>query len=159
MLLDNEDVALTKRAIENGAFLCVKKPIPVGTSMYLWQHVLSEKMRRLKRNGQFEELTALKRYGLDRKDVMTGYMIDGTMLDINYQSKKKVTCLKIEDRDQQRSLQQVDDYSVKFGKQVWTEWTQELHERFMYAVRQLGEGRTFFLHISFNIVDYFYIID
>ncbi|XP_057789995.1 two-component response regulator-like APRR2 [Salvia miltiorrhiza] len=32
---------------------------------------------------------------------------------------------------------------VSIRSKVWTEWTQELHDKFMFAVRQLGPGRCY----------------
>ncbi|KAI3448811.1 hypothetical protein Pfo_005476 [Paulownia fortunei] len=142
LLLDDDDVVFTRRALEDGAFLRIKKPLAMEIAKYLWQYVLREKICRLKENEQLRELMTYNRWhnGFGEEDLMRGYISDDTS-DENYKSKKKEKCLKIANQDKESSFQHHD--IVKFKKKVSTEWTQELHEKFMDAIRKLGEGRCY----------------
>ncbi|XP_057793283.1 two-component response regulator ARR10-like [Salvia miltiorrhiza] len=97
---DNAFVAM--RALENGAFLCIKKPPPMEFLRSLWQHVMREK-------GKF------KTRSRGRYDDYDGeYDSDNNIMSQNGNVRRKMC----------------------------TEWTQELHAKFMNAVEQLGEGST-----------------
>ncbi|XP_011091823.1 two-component response regulator ARR14-like isoform X2 [Sesamum indicum] len=143
LLLDEDDIVLTKRALEGGAFLCIKKPLTIETAKYLWQHVLREKVRKVKENERFKEFVMHNKLHdeFGEEDPMRGYINDYMNSDENYVSNKKVRYTKIANEDEETSPQHRD--VAKFRKKVWTEWTQELHEKFMDAVRMLGEGRCY----------------
>ncbi|KAI3448813.1 hypothetical protein Pfo_005478 [Paulownia fortunei] len=131
LLLDDDDVVLTRRALEDGAFLCIKKPLAMEIAKYLWQHVLREKICSLKENEQLRELMTYNRWhnGFGEEHLMRGYIDDDTNSDENYETRKKARCLKIANQDRE--------------SKVSTEWTQDLHEKFMDAIRKLGEGRCY----------------
>ncbi|KAK4406331.1 Two-component response regulator ORR26 [Sesamum angolense] len=140
-VVHEDDVMLTKRALEGGAFLCIKKPLTMETVKYLWQHVLREKVSKLRENERFKEFVMHNKLhdGFGEEDPMRGYISDYMNPNENYISNKKVRYMKIVDDDEEANRQHHD--VAKFRKKVWTEWTQELHEKFMDAVRKLGEGR------------------
>ncbi|KAL0375523.1 UNVERIFIED_CONTAM: Two-component response regulator ORR26 [Sesamum calycinum] len=142
-VVHEDDVMLTKRALEGGAFLCIKKPLTMETVKYLWQHVLREKVSKLRENERFKEFVMHNKLhdGFGEEDPMRGYISDYTNPNKNYISNKKVRYVKIVDDDEEANRQHHD--VAKFRKKVWTEWTQELHEKFMDAVRKLGEGRCY----------------
>ncbi|KAL0413591.1 UNVERIFIED_CONTAM: Two-component response regulator ARR14 [Sesamum radiatum] len=72
---------------------------------------------------------------------MRGFISGYTNPGENYVSNKKARYMRTAGEDEETSPQHHD--VAKFRKKVWTEWTQELHEKFMDAVRQLGEGRCY----------------
>ncbi|KAL8542163.1 hypothetical protein ACS0TY_003139 [Phlomoides rotata] len=111
VLTSNEDDAVrTMRALEHGAFLCVKKPITMQELGSLWQHVSREKMSQLlKQNEASKEVV---RY--NPQTLALGQ--PNHVRDENNPNKRK----------------------------VWTEWTVELHTKFMKAARFLGPGSMWF---------------
>ncbi|KAG8363696.1 hypothetical protein BUALT_Bualt19G0049300 [Buddleja alternifolia] len=57
LLVDDNDVMLTMRALENGALLCINKPVTVEIVKYIWQHVLREKLSGFNENKQLTKMT------------------------------------------------------------------------------------------------------
>ncbi|KAK4424853.1 Two-component response regulator ORR26 [Sesamum alatum] len=110
---------------------------------YLGQHVLREKLWKVKESDRFKEFVIYNRLheGFGEEDLMRDYISDYTNSNENYASNKKVRYEKIDNEDEETSPEHHD--VAKFRKKVWTEWTQELHEKFMDAVRKLGEGRCY----------------
>ncbi|KAI3448809.1 hypothetical protein Pfo_005474 [Paulownia fortunei] len=134
ILMTNDDDAITTmRALEQGAFLCIKKPVTMQIMGYLWQHVLREKVRRLKQKKPIREViehnTLHKEFR--EEDLMEGNQNDNHNAEGKHKSKKKLNS----------GTSQNDN--AMFKKKVWTEWTEELHEKFLDAVTQLGEGRCY----------------
>ncbi|KAI3448812.1 hypothetical protein Pfo_005477 [Paulownia fortunei] len=133
LMTDDDDAITTMRALEQGAFLCIKKPVTMQIMGYLWQHVLREKVRRLKQKKPIREViehnTLHKEFR--EEDLMEGNQNDNHNAEGKHKSKKKLNS----------GTSQNDN--AMFKKKVWTEWTEELHEKFMDAVTQLGEGRCY----------------
>ncbi|KAL6493249.1 hypothetical protein OROGR_033008 [Orobanche gracilis] len=118
ILMSNDDDAMTTvRALEQGAFLCIKKPVKMQIMEHLWEHVVREKANTFQHNEEFgEEVDKPTKYH-------NAWERSKTMKKFN---------LKISKNE-----------NVTFKRKVWTRWTKELHDKFMDAVAQLGEGRCF----------------
>ncbi|KAL7126232.1 hypothetical protein ABFS83_14G172100 [Erythranthe nasuta] len=120
LMSNDDDPVIITRAIEQGAFLCIKKPVTMQIAGYLWQHVLSEKVSRLKENERVGD-----------------FIIEfGNQLD-NAQESKKNNVINFVNG----STSQNDSVLVK--KKVWAEWSDELHQKFMVAAIELGDGRCY----------------
>ncbi|KAL6520718.1 hypothetical protein OROMI_032278 [Orobanche minor] len=132
---------LVKCAIEDGAFLFMQKPTASDELKYLWQHALRETTRRSKEN-------------LGGENVEVDKMIESVTMMNRDLSMNKVTS----DRKGGREIisfssddnnNNNNDDNVLAGQctsmkpKMCTEWTRELHEKFMAAVKQLGDGRCF----------------
>ncbi|KAL8555276.1 hypothetical protein ACS0TY_003184 [Phlomoides rotata] len=131
LLLDEDDLVFTKRALETGVLLCIKKPVPVEIARYLWQLVAREKIRKEKEMGRFRELATPKRLhnGVREEDDLVKGCSSGNT-GLNKQQKCPETANQ-------------EDNNIIFKQNFWTEWTQDLHERFVYAIRKLGKGRCY----------------
>ncbi|KAK6143210.1 hypothetical protein DH2020_023558 [Rehmannia glutinosa] len=134
-VMSNDDDAVTiMRAIQHGVFLCIKKPVTMQILGYLWQHVVWERAGGFK---QTEKSRMIIAYNTLQKESGEEYFIEGYNQNNNHnaeahhKSKKKVNS----------ETSQHDN--VMFNKKVWTQWTEELHQKFMNAVKQLGEGRCY----------------
>ncbi|KAL0359883.1 UNVERIFIED_CONTAM: Two-component response regulator ARR14 [Sesamum angustifolium] len=131
------NATLVKCAIEDGAFLFMEKPIVAEELKYLWQHALREKARRNQEKRFGEGSSDNHNYQSRRQNVEDENRNDG-MGTNQYLSKNKLTC-------QQGRVEHIDFNSNNVPKQsekqkMCTEWTPELHEKFMAAVKQLGDG-------------------
>ncbi|GFQ00766.1 two-component response regulator arr2 [Phtheirospermum japonicum] len=120
LMSNDDDASTTMRALEQGAFLCIKKPITMQIVEYLWEHVVRENANALKPNKLFGE-----------KDQMDSKQNKSRDAEGETNSNKTMN-LRILKHD-----------NNKFKRKVWTRWTKELHEKFMDAVTQLGEGRCY----------------
>ncbi|KAL8555277.1 hypothetical protein ACS0TY_003185 [Phlomoides rotata] len=131
LLLDEDDLVFTKRALETGVLLCIKKPVPVEIARYLWQLVAREKIRKEKEMGRFRELATPKRLhnGVREEDDLVKGCSSGNT-GLNKQQKCPETANQ-------------EDNNIIFKQNFWTEWTQDLHERFVYAIRKLGKGKCY----------------
>ncbi|XP_057786722.1 uncharacterized protein LOC131004129 [Salvia miltiorrhiza] len=149
----DDDTITAMRVIEIGAFLYIKRPTTLEMLRCLWQHVARENARAMRererlmaanhvtppRGIEFREMThhleenpssvgpnnlfaiAAREKGKFKK----GYYHKGRQVEEEYNSDNNVSA------------------HGKVKRKVCTEWTQELHEKFMDAVEQLGEGRCF----------------
>ncbi|KAL0313694.1 UNVERIFIED_CONTAM: Two-component response regulator ORR26 [Sesamum calycinum] len=115
---DEDDAMTTMMALQQGALFCIKKPLTMQTVKYLWQHVLREKTAKIRKDERLREIA-------DSNMLQNKH---GEDVGKKQKSKKKV-----------KTGTSQHDYAT-FKKKVWTEWTEELHEKFMNAVMQLGEG-------------------
>lgn len=132
---DNPDHPLTKYAIEDGAFLFLKKPIGMDVIRNLWQHVLREKTRKMKERENFEEV--VKNNNIFRDNL--GY---------KEASRKGIRIEEATGYDSGNAMR---------GKsKLCTDWTQELHEKFMDAVQILGEGSK---NILYNFLSIYIIME
>ncbi|KAL2479114.1 two-component response regulator ORR21-like [Forsythia ovata] len=96
---------------------------------YLWQHVWREKTWKIKEKEQLREMVAYNimcnGFGVEEESPLENvrsddYNYDYDIVDNGQKSSKKLRIRKF-----------------------WTEWTQELHDKFVDAVIQLGEGRCY----------------
>ncbi|KAL0456034.1 UNVERIFIED_CONTAM: Two-component response regulator ORR26 [Sesamum latifolium] len=129
LMSDEDDAIATMMALEQGALFCIKKPLTMQTVKYLWQHVLREKTGKIRKDERLREIadTNMVQNELG-EDVMVSNQNHDKDVGKKHKSKKKV-----------KTGTSQHDYAT-FKKKVWTEWTEELHEKFMNAVIQLGEG-------------------
>lgn len=117
-MLEEDDDMLTKRALEDGALLCIKKPITVDTVRYFWQLVLWEETRRKREEQRYaRELIMSSNNGVGE---FNNYYITQ-----NANSEES---------------SYYEGGAISLRNKVWTEWTQELHDKFMAAIRSLGTG-------------------
>ncbi|CAI9753728.1 unnamed protein product [Fraxinus pennsylvanica] len=147
---DNEFLATG--ALENGALLYIKKPVTLDILKCLWQHVEREKMSIHKEKGRLMGMTGANNNmgGIEfRGEVEEENNIVGSnnMKDNKHKGKRNILERKglIEDEECEPEHQIIDNKVRKrlCTRRVYTEWTRELHGKFMDAVRQLGDGRCF----------------
>ncbi|CAA2968934.1 two-component response regulator ARR14-like [Olea europaea subsp. europaea] len=124
-MCDNYNDMMARSALEEGAFLVLKKPITMENVMYLWQHVWREKTWKIKEKEQLQETVAYNTmsYGFAAEEEIP---MENVMSDVND---------VVENGDQSRKKART--------RKVWTEWTQELHNKFVDAAIQLGEGKCY----------------
>ncbi|KAI3455623.1 hypothetical protein Pfo_012286 [Paulownia fortunei] len=169
----DDNTFMAMRAIESGAFLYIKKPATKEMLRCIWQHVLREKTRTIRerdrmvaanynvRGIEFREVihhadNNPNNIGADNmlnpNNIGANNMLNpninigaNNMLMMNDKGKSKKNnrgrkgAIGEEDYDSENNMM----ISNKIKRKVCTEWTQELHEKFMDAVEQLGEGRCF----------------
>ncbi|GER28378.1 two-component response regulator ARR2 [Striga asiatica] len=108
---------LVLQALENGAYLYLTQPITKESADCLWQCVLREKLRL----AEYRDPGQLAHGNLNE---------ESNMID-----SRNVFGLKEEDYE--------SSFVGNVKRKVCTEWTQELHDKFVDAVQVLGEGRCF----------------
>ncbi|KAL0453926.1 UNVERIFIED_CONTAM: Two-component response regulator ORR21 [Sesamum latifolium] len=135
------NATLVKCAIEDGAFLFMEKPIVAEELKYLWQHVLREKARRNQEKRFGEGSTDNHNYQFRRQNVEEENTNDSMGMN-QYLSKNKVTCQK--GRVEHIDFSSNNNIPKQCEKpKMCTEWTPELHDKFLAAVTQLGDGKCF----------------
>ncbi|CAA0835361.1 Two-component response regulator ARR2, partial [Striga hermonthica] len=112
-----DNAILAHRALENGAYLYMTQPITKESADCLWQCVMREKLRL----AEYRDPGQLASENLNEESKM----IDS----------EKVFGLKEEAYE--------SSFVGNVKRKVCTEWTQELHDKFLFAVEVLGEGRCF----------------
>lgn len=131
MLCDQEDADMAVRLIEHGAFVLLDKPICQDTVKNLWQHVMRERSQRAKETMEKTREAAVIINGGDKGK---GVRVEENENE-SYRGKGK------------RSRQSLNDGRTqslaRIKRKTCTEWTVELHEKFMDAVHQLGDGSMF----------------
>lgn len=114
----DDNISLAMRAIEKGAFLFIKKPLTLEMLSYIWQHVVQE---------------SKGRYVISQGAGLWGMADRNPNMNIGEDDKGKRV-----DEGLDSAYNVMSHDGVK--RRVCTEWTQELHEKFMHAVERLGEG-------------------
>ncbi|KAL1551752.1 hypothetical protein AAHA92_19552 [Salvia divinorum] len=136
----DDDPSTAMAAIENGAFLYIKRPTSPEMLRYLWQHVARETMRVLRERERLMAASFIAPpcgvgFG-DVENPNNRFAMDkGKRKRNDYYDEKYVE--KEYDFDNSRRSQG----NVK--RKMCTEWTKELHEKFMDAIEQLGDGSIF----------------
>ncbi|KAK6153565.1 hypothetical protein DH2020_013204 [Rehmannia glutinosa] len=148
---DNTHMAM--RALENGAFLYIKKPATMEMMRCLWQHVLREKTRIIRERDMLVAANNHGARGIEFRDVINHHREDQNpsnlesmiMMKNKGKSKKKVRGRNEDDDEEYDSENHryTINNSSNVKRKMCTEWTHELHAKFMNAVEQLGEGRCF----------------
>ncbi|XP_011079700.1 two-component response regulator ARR14-like [Sesamum indicum] len=152
----DDNTFMAMRALENGAFLYIKKPATMEMLRCLWQHVLREKTRMIRErdilvganHGQGSRGLDVKGVAINHRTVENPNDIIEGMVGMRNKgkSKKKYRGIRIgvdedEEYESENHMMMGGDNNVK--RKMCTEWTLELHEKFMDAVEELGEGRCF----------------
>ncbi|KAG8372491.1 hypothetical protein BUALT_Bualt12G0071600 [Buddleja alternifolia] len=142
MMSANANATLVKCAIEDGAFLFMEKPMIAEDMKYLWQHVLREKLRKGKENGEYGEPSMDNQNYYQAENLQdNNTTTDMIHVSIGGSKNNKGKKGRIED------MIDFDSDNSATGQcmtpKMCTEWTPELHEKFMAAVKQLGDGRCF----------------
>ncbi|KAL3632065.1 hypothetical protein CASFOL_025049 [Castilleja foliolosa] len=123
VLMSTDDNAfMAMKAIESGAYIYVKKPPAQEVLKCLWQYVVREKMKAAK-----------------ERELMLAANINAGGININnmHAMDKPESTTDDHQWDPSRMM------NGKVKRKVCTEWTQDLHDKFMHAVETLGEGRCF----------------
>ncbi|KAH6815109.1 germin 3 [Perilla frutescens var. frutescens] len=153
---DNAIVAM--RALENGAFICIKKPPPTEVLRCLWQHVVREKTRMMREREMFVASNNIGPVrGVEFREVAhqrgeNPNPNSNPNLNPNSNMMKNKSKYKHKSRGRHNDYYDEDGYDSdnnvmsqngNVRRKMCTEWTQELHAKFMDAVMRLGEGRCF----------------
>lgn len=135
---DDDNTTMAMRALENGAFICIKKPPPMEFLKCLWQHVIREKARMLREREMFVATNNLGPVrGVEFRDVNPNP-------NFVVKNKGKYVATSRGRHDEYEEEYESDHNMVSQNggvrRKMCTEWTQDLHAKFMSAVEQLGEG-------------------
>ncbi|KAL8532955.1 hypothetical protein ACS0TY_009279 [Phlomoides rotata] len=142
----DDNAHMATRAVENGAYLYVKKPVTIELLRCIWQHVMRENIR-VRRERQVATANYNAARGIEIREVNPNPNLgQDNMLTNDALNAKKGYNFKgrkddiVDEYDSDNVTSQGGD---KVRRKVCTEWTQDLHEKFMNAVEILGEGRCF----------------
>ncbi|XP_051115159.1 two-component response regulator ORR21-like [Andrographis paniculata] len=146
-----KDEAMVKIAIKDGAFLVIEKPISEGTMKYLWQHVLREQIRKGKKNNNDQIRKAEdKGKGKDKGKCKGKGKSKGSTIMVKSSPSKRC---KATDRGKQTAKNHVEHHNIisfdgsglksSFRPKPSVEWTPELHKKFLEAIEQLGNDRSY----------------
>ncbi|XP_051119617.1 two-component response regulator ARR2-like [Andrographis paniculata] len=153
MMSAEDDEATAVRALQIGAVLYIRKPITLEILKSLWQHVLREQIRarRQAESSNHGRLMGAKNPNLNLNLNLRHYSCRNNgdnNVEQNYRRRAmsnvginingvKNPEIIIVDQDQDAAR----PHGMK--RKMCTEWNQELHQKFMDAVYQLGEGKCF----------------
>lgn len=142
-MLEEDDYVLTKMAVEAGALICITKPVTMGMTECLWQIVVGEKLRRIRRRNNLI-------------NNMNMHMNMNMNMHMNIQEQEQMS-MEVTSYDMISDEETCStDITSANSTKVWTEWTQELHDLFMDAVQKLGDGS---IYINFQLITYINIIN
>ncbi|XP_060174429.1 two-component response regulator ORR21-like [Lycium barbarum] len=154
---DEHNPLLEKKAFDTGAYLYLKKPLHEEIAKYLWQFVLREKIQKKKRRERLEE-------NGDHVNVIGGaddigdnniagdeeQVVEKNVSGNNVISNGKYKLTRKRGRNSTEDTNKGESQSSAnktVGKKVCTEWTIDLHTKFVEAMQQLGDGRCYPLDI------------
>ncbi|XP_075475767.1 two-component response regulator ARR14-like [Primulina tabacum] len=159
ILMSADDNAfMAMKALENGAFLFIKKPATLEILRCLWQYVLKEKTRMVREKERLPEAAAAAgNYKVRGMEIYNGEDYNGhnynyggnngnMMMMMNNKGKLGKKLMGQKGSWREDGIYGPENHMLgvnKVRRKVCTEWTQDLHAKFMDAVRTLGEGRCF----------------
>ncbi|KZV48531.1 hypothetical protein F511_16792 [Dorcoceras hygrometricum] len=145
LMSDNPNPTLVKCAIEDGAFMFIQKPATMEVLKYLWQHVLRENTRKSKESARFREMVST----IESSNFILNSgqnMIHPSTIEANVNLHEFGSRNVVHRNGLEGFMFGPEDENLEYrGKKpkICTEWTQELHEKFVEVVKELGDGRCF----------------
>ncbi|KAG5583958.1 hypothetical protein H5410_044392, partial [Solanum commersonii] len=162
VVCDEFNELVAKKTLEVGAYLYLKKSFDKEIVRYLWQFVLSEKIRREKaRKGSGKH-----KYQMKFVDISTNNIVgenkepeeknvsytkeqsnniheagNDVVLSGKYTLQRKRGTKNMKENNEVERQNNVIDTVVR--RKDYKEWTEDLHVSFMQVVHQLGEGRCY----------------
>ncbi|XP_059306459.1 two-component response regulator ARR2-like [Lycium ferocissimum] len=159
---DEHSALSAKKALNDGASLCLKKPIHEEIVKYLWQFVLRKKIQREKVRKGLEENGDQMNIG-DTNDVGNNDNIVGDEEQARQKNLSNTKELNNNIHEAENNVVSNEKYKLKrkrgrkstkeinegesqnsanraVRRKVYIEWTVDLHAKFMEAVQLLGEG-------------------
>lgn len=144
--------------------MCLKKPVSIEFVKYhLWQHVLKHRIK-ITTNGA-KIINNAERNGkngsMSKESFSSSDDDDQNQNGLNIKNKNKNKNRKGKKRYRDGSEMNSNDTksSGHVKKKACTEWTRELHAKFMDAVTKLGEGSMSVLSSSYNLFQYKRVIN
>ncbi|KAJ8535556.1 hypothetical protein K7X08_023276 [Anisodus acutangulus] len=163
IICDEHNEFLAKKALNDGAYLFLKKPLNEEIIKYLWQFVFREKTQREKARHRIEENGDWMNVGdvdfIDNNNIVgdedqTGEKnipnneeqssnIHKTENNVvaNEKYKKRRKRGRKSTKEINEGESQINANNKAVRRKVCTKWTVDLHKKFAEAVQQLGEGR------------------
>ncbi|KAK9062761.1 hypothetical protein SSX86_019951 [Deinandra increscens subsp. villosa] len=129
---EQENDAFIHEVFKSGAFLVVKRPLTMDAVRHMRQDVIRKRMHTHEKYENKDVIIKTERQDMDIQETRSS----GSGKNGRCEPKKRVHQSSDDDNDDYN-----DEISMK--KKICVEWTEELHEKFVNAVRQLGEGRCF----------------
>ncbi|MCD7452632.1 hypothetical protein HAX54_017611, partial [Datura stramonium] len=154
---DEHSEFLAKKALDDGAYLYLKKPLDEQIVKYLWQFVLGEKIQRERARKESEEnKNQMNVDDIGNNDIagdneeQTGEKINvpsNTEAENDIISKGEYKPGRKRGRKITKEINEGESQSNTINKIVMRKnclkWTGYLHAKFMKVVQQLGEGRCY----------------
>ncbi|GFY95427.1 hypothetical protein Acr_10g0008120 [Actinidia rufa] len=143
----DEDAMVAKIALENGACFFLEKPVGANVLKSLWQYVIKEKLFKVKifeNNDNLHEtanLNGTKVHKSTKNNPEGNNETNSNYRKSNDVVKKKWRNGKGNNVDE--LVGECNKGNRKSWKKFGTDWTEELHNKFMAAVNHLGEGRCY----------------
>ncbi|XP_060171218.1 two-component response regulator ORR26-like [Lycium barbarum] len=138
---DEHNALEAMNALDGGAYLYLTKPLHEQIVKYLWQFVLRKKIQREKAREGLEK-NEEKNMPINLEEERNN--IRETENDVVSNEKDKLrrktgrkSTIEINEGDNQSSANKA------VRRKVCTEWTADLHAKFIEAVHHLGEGKCF----------------
>ncbi|XP_047965800.1 putative two-component response regulator-like APRR4 [Salvia hispanica] len=132
---DDDIMNMGAWAIENGAFLYIKRPTKPEMLRYLWQHVARETRRVLTRES---ERPMAASYATPQCGVGFGEIENPSNLFAIDKGKNKMNYYYNE-----KYVEKEYNFDNNMKRKICIRWTDELHQKFVDAVEQLGKGNIY----------------
>lgn len=124
----DDEVAATK-VVEQGALLCVTKSMIMGILGCLWQFQLHKKTNKITQHPTQE------------KELIRKYVVENNPNIYNpYSEENPKSMMSSNSGPSEHGREGLEYKRATLKRKGWTEWTCELHGRFMAAAKQLGQG-------------------
>nr|GMC55409.1 two-component response regulator ARR14-like [Ipomoea batatas] len=154
-LCDEENAEVAVRLIEHGAFALLQKPTCQETLKNLWQHVVRERSMLRAKQMIFMEKTNRELAVINNAVINNGVVGGGSdrgkgVMRVEENENYQMSYRGKGKRSREQSLSEATRMTTTMSqgmsrvkRKTCTEWTVDLHEKFMSAVHQLGDGRCY----------------
>nr|GFB68869.1 two-component response regulator ORR26 [Tanacetum cinerariifolium] len=138
---DEVDDTIILQALDNGAFLVVKRKLTNDFVINARQHVIRERIQKFRKFGVSPE-SETKKVESAKPSRKTNVTAEKKKVRKRYgHGNPNVELLENERVSVKRSV--YTKRSISTGEKTCVEWTKELHSRFLSVIQELGEGNCF----------------
>ncbi|KAI3745996.1 hypothetical protein L6452_08411 [Arctium lappa] len=138
VMAENRDDTLVLEALKSGAFLVLKKPLTTDVVMHLRQYAIKE---RVNKNYKYHNESMIHKAATQQESIEDNRSFGSKRKDRDEPMKHVVGSHLDNNMVYQSAVDAAAEDSIK--KKICIEWTQELHEKFLNAISQLGDGRCY----------------
>ncbi|KAI3745995.1 hypothetical protein L6452_08410 [Arctium lappa] len=139
VMSEDDDDTLVLEAFKSGAFLVLKKPLTIDVVMRIRQHVIKE---RIKKHDSCQNNSMIRKVAA-QKNTIQDIRTFGSKNKNRDEPMKHVKGSNLNNDLVQQPSEDAAAAADSMKMKICLEWTQELHDKFIDAISQLGEGRCY----------------
>ncbi|XP_024966653.1 two-component response regulator ARR10-like [Cynara cardunculus var. scolymus] len=128
VMSEEDDDTIILEALKNGALLVLKRPLTKDAAMGIRQYAIKERIRK---HDECQNKNTTRNAARIEERIQDNHRCLGRKRTYRGKPTKHLV------------YQSSEDYDDRVKTKIRVEWTRELHDKFLHAAIQLGEGRCY----------------